>query len=71
MPNSSNCRGRVSLRLNRPRPSEQVQYKRDESHDQQQVDEPTRYVECQPSGNPNPDQDEKQNQKDKIPHHVW
>jgi hypothetical protein len=47
-----------------------VQYQRDDSHNQQQVDETARQVKCKPAGDPHRKQDEEQNQEDKISYHM-
>jgi len=46
-----------------------VQYQRNDSHNQQQVDE-TRQVKCKPAGDQHRKQDEEQNQEDKISYHM-
>jgi hypothetical protein len=47
-----------------------VQDQRNDRHYEQQVDETTGYVKCQPSRGPNPDQDKEQDQENKVSDHM-
>lgn len=47
-----------------------MQNQRNDSHDQQQVDETARHVKREPASNPNRQQDEEQHQEYKISYHM-